>query len=277
VDFAAAEGAPPHTLGSLAEAIFSYLDEIADASTEGYGRVRAAAAGELDRRRRRLLELLLADPPAAPEAVAAAAETARWRLPRRVAVVALEPVARFPEPPVLPPDLLASADRAEPCLILPDPRPALDELPGWRAAIGPTVAIGAAARSLRWARDALALARRGILPRDEVIRCEDHLATLAVFRDEDLVALLASRRLAPLAGVRQRELLAQTLLAWLQADTNATEVAARLHVHPQTVRYRLRQLDRLFGPGLRDPRTHFELEVALRVDRSLSTGDNEPG
>src|SRR6266498_2749499 len=34
-----------------------------------------------------------------------------------------------------------------------------------------------------------------------------------------------------------------------------TAVAAQLHVHPQTVRYRLRQLDRLFGPALRDPRT----------------------
>jgi DNA-binding PucR family transcriptional regulator len=131
------------------------------------------------------------------------------------------------------------------------------------------------ARSLRWARDALALARRGILPGDDVLWCEDHLATLAVFRDEELVALLAVRRLAPLDGVRHRELLTETLLAWLQ-HRNATEVAARLHVHPQTVRYRLRWLDRLFGPSLRDPRTHFELEIALRADRAgrLSTGDN---
>jgi hypothetical protein len=279
VDLAATEGAPLHTLGLLAEVIFSYLDEIADASAAGYGQARAAAAGELDRRRRRLLDLLLADPPASAEAVAAAAETARWRLPRRIAAVAVEAGTALPAPPVLAPDVLVSLDRAEPCLVIPDPMPRALTLPGWRAAIGPTVPTPDAARSLRWARDALALARRGVLPGDELIRCEDHLATLAVFRDEDLVRLLAARRLAPLEGVRQREVLADTLLAWLQLDTNATEVAARLHVHPQTVRYRLRRLDRLFGPELRDPRTHFELEIALRADRArrLSTGDNEPG
>jgi PucR C-terminal helix-turn-helix domain len=291
VDIAAAEGAALHTLGRLAEVIFSYLDQIADASAAGYGQAQAAAAGELDRRRRRLLELLLADPPASTETVAAAAEAARWRLPRRIAAVALEPRGPALEPdrhgderrkalstpPALNPDILVDLDRAEPCLLVPDPPPRpLRALSGWRAAVGPVVAIGDAAKSLRWARDALALARRGILHGDPVW-CEDHLATLAVFRDEDLVRLLAARLLAPLDGVRQRELLADTLLAWLQSDTNATEVAARLHVHPQTVRYRLRRLDRLFGPALRDPRTHFELEIALRADRArrLSTADND--
>jgi hypothetical protein len=282
VDLAAAEGAPLHTLGQLAEVIFSYLDEIADASAAGYGQAQAAVAGELDRRRRRLLELLLADPPASAEVVVAAAEAARWRLPRRVAAVAVEARTVRSAPPVLAPDILVSLDRAEPCLLIPDPRrrPFVAVLSAWRAAVGPAVATGDAARSLRWARDALALARRGILHGHDLIWCEDHLATLAVFRDEALVALLAARRLAPLEEVRegQREVLAGTLLAWLQLDKNATEVAARLHVHPQTVRYRLRQLDRLFGPGLRDPRTHFELEIALRADRArrLSTDDNGP-
>jgi DNA-binding PucR family transcriptional regulator len=44
------------------------------------------------------------------------------------------------------------------------------------------------------------------------------------------------------------------------------------------VRYRLRQLDRLFGPDLRDPAVHFELEIALRADhaRRLSSDDNPP-
>ncbi|MEK8169603.1 helix-turn-helix domain-containing protein [Streptomyces sp. M19] len=40
-----------------------------------------------------------------------------------------------------------------------------------------------------------------------------------------------------------------------------------LKVHPQTVRYRLRQIEKLFGPGLRDPRIRFELEMALRGRR----------
>ncbi len=274
VGFAEAEGAAPRTLGALAEVIFTFLDDIADASATGYGRAQAAAAGELDRRRRRLVELLLADPPAAPEAVAAAAQAARWALPRRLAAVAVEPRSALSTPPVFGPDVLASFERPEPCLLVPDPeepgraRALVAGLGPFRTAIGPAVPPSAAVRSLRWARDALALARRGVLPDQGPVWCRDHLATLAVFSDEELLGVLVERRLAPLRGARQRDLLADTLFAWLRLDKNASEVAARLHVHPQTVRYRLRQLDRLFGPDLREPARRFELEVALLADRA---------
>ncbi|MYT26807.1 PucR family transcriptional regulator, partial [Streptomyces sp. SID7760] len=50
----------------------------------------------------------------------------------------------------------------------------------------------------------------------------------------------------------------------------APEAAKALSVHPQTVRYRMRQLEKLFGPGLRDPRTRFELEMALRSRRLMA-------
>jgi len=42
-------------------------------------------------------------------------------------------------------------------------------------------------------------------------------------------------------------------------------VAAELDVHPQTVRYRLRQLRELFGDALEDPEGRFELALALRA------------
>lgn len=86
---------------------------------------------------------------------------------------------------------------------------------------------------------------------------------------------LVVRQLAPLAGMRvpYRERLAETLLCWLQCSRNANEVAARLGVHPQTVRYRLRQLDGLFGDRLQDPDGGFELELALRVRRLRSPRD----
>ncbi|MFL6152631.1 MAG: helix-turn-helix domain-containing protein [Ornithinibacter sp.] len=41
-------------------------------------------------------------------------------------------------------------------------------------------------------------------------------------------------------------------------------VAERLHVHPQTVRYRVAQLRELFGDSLDDPDARFELALALR-------------
>jgi DNA-binding PucR family transcriptional regulator len=49
---------------------------------------------------------------------------------------------------------------------------------------------------------------------------------------------------------------------------NANAVAASLHLHPQTVRRRLRQLDRLFGDQVRDSEVRFELEIALRAERA---------
>jgi DNA-binding PucR family transcriptional regulator len=42
-------------------------------------------------------------------------------------------------------------------------------------------------------------------------------------------------------------------------------VAAALHVHPQTVRYRVAQLRDLFGEALEDPAARFELSLAVRV------------
>lgn len=93
------------------------------------------------------------------------------------------------------------------------------------------------------------------------------------------MARLAEERLAPLAALRpaQRDRLAETLLAWLQHAGRATRVARRLHVHPQTVRYRLRELDRLFGPQMHDPDQRFELEIALRARTLLPASQHHPG
>ncbi|MET8863450.1 helix-turn-helix domain-containing protein [Nonomuraea sp. NPDC004580] len=139
-------------------------------------------------------------------------------------------------------------------------------LRGCRAAVGPAVPLAAAGTSLRWAAEALELSRRGVLP-GGVLWCSEHMATLVLFKDEELVRALAQVRLAPLAHLRpaQQDRLAETLLAWLRHGRGAGEVAAKLHVHPQTVRYRLRQLEELYGDQLADPDIRFELEIALRA------------
>ncbi|RCG21023.1 PucR family transcriptional regulator [Sphaerisporangium album] len=263
----------------VGEAILVYLDEIAAAAAEGYAEAQIRVAGELELRRRRLLDLLLSDPPADPRAVGDLARAVRWTVPRTVAGVAL--AVRAPGVggrPALPPDVLADLDRAQPCLVLPDPdgpgRAGLLDasLRDWVVAVGPSVPAHELAQSLRLAREALALARRGVLASSEPIRCADHLSTLIIFRDEALVRVLRRVRLAPLGHLRpaQRDRIAETLLAWLQCGYNANEVAARLHVHPQTVRYRLRQATELFGDRLKSPDDRFELEIALRA-RALAS------
>ncbi|MEV0593094.1 helix-turn-helix domain-containing protein [Nonomuraea cavernae] len=271
-------GLSPQSLYDLGEAIFVYLDQLADAAAEGFDEARAHAAGEVERRRARLLDLLLSRPPASPEAIADLAKAAGWRLPKTIACVALGDQHGAYRAPALPPDVLTGLDRPTPCLLVPDPNgpgqgQLLDTaLRGHRAAIGPAVSLTAAATSLRWAGEALELSRRGVLPRG-LLRCADHMAALVVFKDEELVNTLSEARLAPLAHLRpgQQDRLAETLLAWLRHGRGAGEVAARLHVHPQTVRYRLRQLEELYGDQLADPDIRFELEIVLRARQALLT------
>jgi hypothetical protein len=278
---AAAQGLDTLALGRAGEAIFVYLDELAAASAQGYLDARTEFAGEQERRRRRLLDLILADPPAPAEAVAEAARAADWAVPTGIAVVALgeqrQPSADLAAP-VFPSDVLIDWSRREPCLLIPDPdrsgriAAVTRALTGWAAAMGPVEPLDRAAASLHWARRALGLAERGIIDgRRDLVRCDEHLATLLMFADEELAAALRAARLAPLQRLRpaQRDRLAETLLIWLQHGCNANEVALQVHVHPQTVRYRLRQADDLFGDQLRDPDRRFELEIALRARQLL--------
>jgi DNA-binding PucR family transcriptional regulator len=43
-------------------------------------------------------------------------------------------------------------------------------------------------------------------------------------------------------------------------------MARALHLHPQTVRYRVNRLRELLGEQLEDPSARFELEIALRTE-----------
>lgn len=279
IDDAFRDAIPLRDLGPLAEAIFTYLDEIADASAEGYARAKAAEAGVVEQRRRRLVALLTEASPVPSEVVAAAAVAAGWQLPSRLCVVVLDASAAPVDRPMLPPDILADFEQTDPCLIVPDPdagRRASDLtglLAGHRAMVGPAVECAEAARSLRWATRALDLARQGYIAGDGVIWCRDHLTTMALFHDEELLDALIERRLAPLLSspTRHREVLADTLLAWLRVNGVASAVAAELHIHPQTARHRLRQLSHVFGATLDDTEARFELQIALRAERARRT------
>ncbi|WAU83236.1 helix-turn-helix domain-containing protein [Streptomyces sp. Qhu-G9] len=266
-----------HVVAALGEAAILHMHEIAEAATAGYTEERLRNDGELARRRKRLLDLLFAESPASPEATRELAHAARWSVPRRVAVLVFDNAAQTDEEErlLLPAGVLADTDSRPARLLLPDPdrsgawsgRPSLLALRDKPTAIGPTVPLTEARDSLRWATRALDLVRSGVLSLDMgVVRCADHLPTLLLHADEPLLRRVSRRILVPLDDVQtpQRERLAETLLAWLQSG-NSVAVATRLHIHPQTVRYRLRQLEKLFGDRLRDPQSRFELELALRA------------
>ncbi|MDO0935645.1 helix-turn-helix domain-containing protein [Streptomyces sp. DG2A-72] len=265
-------------MAALGELAFRTVHEVAEAAAAGYAEAQLRSTDEVERRRRRLLDLLLGEGPVALEAVQDLAHQARWPVPRQVAVVALAatPEQREEERPLSMADALVDMESRPPRMLVPDPdRPgrwagrgfAL-ALRGRPAAIGPTVPLTAAAQSLRWATRALGLMGRGVLPGQGVVRCADHLSTLLLHADEPLLAELRATALTPLDEVSagQRARLAETLLAWLLSGSNVPDVAARLHIHPQTVRYRLRQLDKLFGDTLHDPGARLDLVLALRAE-----------
>jgi hypothetical protein len=271
----AAAGVPTPTVIALAEAIFVYADELGTDVVEGYLRIASDEAGERERRRRRLAALLLDPDDHEPEAIAHTAELARWPLPQTVAVLALgddDPAAVARRMDV---DVLAGADADGAWLVVPDPdgpgRPAALKraLAAATAALGPTVSPREAHRSLRWARAALDLARRGAIGSRGLTRANDHLATMLLGSDRELADALVSQRLAPLQALPdpERDRLLETLAAWLAHQRHTPGIAEELHVHPQTVRYRVNRLRELLGDALDTPDGRFELELALRARR----------
>jgi hypothetical protein len=289
-------GAEPLSL--LAEAVFAYIDELAADSVEGYAQAQAEVEDVRRRRRRELIVLLLGDPPADPADLTAAARAASWEVPAGLAALACPEDALARVARRLPPEALTTVVDGEGCVLLPDP-----EGPGRaealaraaaeaRVALGPTVGPTAAAES--WAL-ALALLRAeaaGALPSVEVdrparsaarrgkgrrpvavdaaapLRVDDHLAALLLFESRDLAGRIAARRLAPLADLtpKARARMRETALAHLRHDGNAVAMAAEMHVHPQTARYRIARLRELLGDQLDDPDARFELELALRAE-----------
>ena len=248
-------GIPSDVLLLTAEAIFAYVDELCRVAVEGYAEAQRQAAAGDERLRAQLLRLILADPPTPTESIEAQAIAANWPLPGRAAVIAL--TADTPAPT----DCLTDGS----CILTAAPDKIARRTTAL-IAIGPTVPLAQARQSLALARRAVALAQRGVID-GPVVRCDDHLLTLLLHADEFLLGELSRRSLAPFAGLtpKQRQRLSATLLAWLDTRGGVNEIATRLAVHPQTVRYRMHQIDQLVGDRMADPTGRLELEVALRA------------
>lgn len=262
---------------ALAEGIFVYADELAADVVEGYLQMQSDEAGERERRRRRLATLLLDADDHDPEAIERAAALARWPIPHALAVVAFNAEAPLGAAR-LDIDMLPGADELGAWLVIPDPdgpgrsaklRRALDGVP---SALGPTVAPGDAPRSLRWARLTLALLERGALaPGAPPTRTAQHLGTLMLLQDQELAQAIVSSRLGALDALAapERERLLETLAAWLDHQRHTPRIAEQLHVHPQTVRYRVGKLRELLGDALDTPAGRFELGLAIRARQAL--------
>jgi hypothetical protein len=268
---AVASGLRADTVARFAELVFAFIDELSAASAAGHTDelARSGRAREQDRER---LALALLSGGSADE-VAARAVRAEWSLPRTLTAVLLPSSQVRGALGVLDPRTLAVAadagDLGGPedaaVLLVPDADRTrsglLRTLADRSAAVGPARPPADVGASLRRALRARALAPDGTLD------TEEHLLALVVGADPDALADLRTRALAPLAGLRPgvADRLAETLRAWLLLQGRREEVAAALHVHPQTVRYRMTQVRELLGDRLSDPDAVAELLVALAV------------
>jgi DNA-binding PucR family transcriptional regulator len=97
---------------------------------------------------------------------------------------------------------------------------------------------------------------------------------LALTADPQSLADLRAAALRPLDGLKAgpRARLEETLRSWLLHHGRRDQVAAHLHIHPQTVRYRMGQVRDAFGDSLDDPATVLDLTIALALDPTTQPG-----
>lgn len=119
--------------------------------------------------------------------------------------------------------------------------------------------------SLRSAWRALVLGRRvrgeaGVFFYDDFL-----LDDLLAGADRRLAQAFIARSLGDLRGADDFDALKTTLRAWMSDPFHPGQVARSLGIHRNTLTYRLDKIGRLTGQDLRDFRSLFSLELALRL------------
>jgi hypothetical protein len=104
-----------------------------------------------------------------------------------------------------------------------------------------------------------------------VIRFDQHPLAVLLAGAPDQAAALAGAVLGPVLQLSRedRGMLLETAHTWLAAEGSTSAAAAQLHLHRNTVRYRLRRLEELTGRDLAKPVDAAEVYVALECVRVL--------
>ncbi|SDI50699.1 DNA-binding transcriptional regulator, PucR family [Actinokineospora alba] len=123
--------------------------------------------------------------------------------------------------------------------------------------------IPAALRRARIARRCLAAGETG------VVGFGDQPLTTLVAGSRELARELAREVLSGVLELpkAEQDVLLKTLHAWYAEGGSAKSTAARLFVHPNTVRYRIRRIQELTKRDLADPRSIAELYASVETAR----------
>jgi PucR C-terminal helix-turn-helix domain len=255
----------------LAAPLAEYVDQVSAVVTETYLAERELLVSEEERRTRSLLDRLC---------VAVALDAADSELAERLGVPVESAYAPFavviPGRPAHRHAALAARLRAS----------------GWRLAVtqsdcvvgltwkplelldlgeGPEVVLAMGAPTgrgeLAAAREEVTLlaehARR--VGRLGLLKTEDHLLEILLERSPGLRARLRERVLAPLAGDDHGEL-ARTLQTLVACRLDRTAASTALHIHRNTLAYRLKRIEQITALDLGSPRDLACVYVALAVE-----------
>ncbi|MEU8704511.1 helix-turn-helix domain-containing protein [Streptomyces sp. NPDC048565] len=208
-------------------------------------------------------------PPVLPDATPAlwhaAGELELAILPLGAAPVAVEPETRCDEGAGAPPAAADSASGDE----LAELAGNLTMPPGARAGIGSVVdGLARVGDARRLAETAL----RACPASGGTVLLDEHLPAALVVSSPGLGTALADRVLGPLDRLdpADRDVLIETLTAWLDSDGSAQRAGARLYCHRNTVLNRLRRFEQLTGRCLTRPSDAVEVSLALAARRLLT-------
>jgi hypothetical protein len=275
------EAAHPDEFGALlsaAELLMRYIDSVSSAVAQTYLDEHQHLISEEERRQRALVEALVHPEREAP-ALRDLADRVGFTLAERY-----RPFAKaLPGAPTHAHSQLASALRARGVLALTegdrvtglapeDADEAVFGRPRGPFALGAPAPRAELASALDDMRLLIDLARREQI--EGVIAAEEFVPELLLARSSHLATRIAERVLGPLEAYAERRSsgLLETLTAFLGCDLDRRRTAQQLHVHPNTLDYRLRRITELTGLEPGRPRDLVLLELALAA-RRLGLGD----
>lgn len=276
-DAVVTSGLPASTLGRLGDELTAYLDHLADQATAGHAMAVRLRERDVDTNRQRLVQALLGS--AEPAVVRRHAELAGWPVPSKTVLIAARaktPVAWPDDDDLEGPTLAQIGEESALFITAPDRSEALV---AHLRALGEDVSVAYSwpvpvadtGHAQRWVTRALELAAEGALPRQQVTDCSRYRTQLWLHAEPALRRQLAQELLKPLFAEtpNSREILSETLLVWLETRESAPAIAAVLGVHPQTVRYRWRRINELFGESLHDAEFVVQLTMVLKASVPL--------
>ena len=141
--------------------------------------------------------------------------------------------------------------------------------PIWRAVGDPSIAfaIGRRYRGTKGARRSFVEAKSLLTYRDPapIRRFEESLVPRVLMGDAAARAAFLDDLFGPLRARKGGRALEQAVLALAKAGFNHKRAAEELHIHLNTLRYRLAHVAEALGLSLDEPETRFRLQLAVRL------------